>query len=235
MTFFNPHVPPLRAKQPCLDVQDLEGLWRVNLKIGNKTIFSTFYTRIDQACIVWSVILLAIFVTAQFFPINWNLQATLWSGLTLLGTAVMVAWTDFWVRVERVKWVLYTWVILMLVGLILTDVGIWLGWGEIMIRLCALWLGLSACGYFCTGLGVRSRAMLLVAAIHLLGMVLLSYFAAWQFLLTGSVMACTLLLLAQLQWDMRTPINHNLTPEQQKFNQRQEQLRQLKLRNSKTF
>ena len=206
MTFFNYTVPPLRRKQPCLDVHEIEGLWRINLQIGNTTLFSSFYTRVDQACIVWSVILATIFVTAQFFPLSWKLQAVLWSVLTLVGTGVMIAWTDFWVKVERVRWVLYGWVILMLVGLVVTDCGILLGWGEILIRLCPLWLGLSALGYLLTGLGVRSRAIIIVGLVHLLSILLLSYFGAWQFLLTGCVMACTLLVLAELRWDMREPL-----------------------------
>ncbi|HAZ45883.1 MAG TPA: hypothetical protein DCZ55_15845 [Cyanobacteria bacterium UBA11371] len=205
MTFFNYTVPPLQRKQPCLDVHEIEGLWRVNFRIGNTTLFSSFYTRVDQACILWSVILATIFVTAQFFPFSWKLQAILWSVLTLIGTAVMVAWTEFWVKVERIRWVLYCWVILMLVGLVVTDCGILLGWGEILIRLCPLWLGLSALGYLLTGLGVRSRAIILVGLIHLLSILLLSYFGAWQFLLTGAVMACNLLLLAEWRWDMRSP------------------------------
>lgn len=219
MTFFNYTVPPLRRKQPCVDVQELQGVWRVDWRIGNTTVYSTFYTRVDQACILWSLILAAMFATAQFFPLNWSLQALLWSALTLFGTAAMVLWTAFWVKVERVRWVLYCWVVLMVVGLMVTNCAILLGWGEVLIRLCPLWLGLSALGYLCTGLGVRSRAIILVGVIHLISILLLSYFGAWQFLLTGGVMACTLLLLAQWQWDMRSPIDPNLlTPKQQPFN-----------------
>jgi hypothetical protein len=43
---------------------------------------------------------------------------------------------------------------------------------------------------------------------------LLSYFGAWQFLLTGGIMVCNLLLLAQLQWDMRSPLEDEFLPVQ---------------------
>lgn len=70
MTFFNSTVPPLRRKQKNLDFQDLQGLWRIHLQIGNTTLYSTFYTRIDQACIFWGLISAAIFFTAHFFPLS---------------------------------------------------------------------------------------------------------------------------------------------------------------------
>lgn len=228
MTFFNSTVPPLRRKQKNLDFQDLQGLWRIHLQIGNTTLYSTFYTRIDQACIFWGLISAAIFFTAHFFPLSWNIQAALWSALTLIGTAVMVVWTRFWVKVERVSWVLYCWVILMLVGLVLTDLGIFLGWGNVLMRLCPLWLGLSAFGYFLTGLGVRSRAILLAGIVHLLCIFLLPYFCGWEFLIAGSVMVISLLILAEFQWDMRSPISYDaLTLEQKQFNQQQHQLRRM--------
>ena len=41
-------------------------------------------------------------------------------------------------------------------------------------------------------------------------------------------MAMSLLIVAELQWDMRSPIDSDvLTPEQKLFNQQQYQLRQL--------
>ncbi|MDJ0687183.1 MAG: hypothetical protein QNJ41_01605 [Xenococcaceae cyanobacterium MO_188.B32] len=94
--------------------------------------------------------------------------------------------------------------------------------------LCHLWLGLSAVGYLVTGLGLRSRALLIAATIHLLGLVALPYFISWQFLLTGLVMTTNLLFLAQVQWDMRPPLgNYNLLSEEQKqFNREQYNLRQ---------
>ncbi|MBV8885918.1 MAG: hypothetical protein JO235_18250 [Chroococcidiopsidaceae cyanobacterium CP_BM_RX_35] len=227
MSFFNSSEPLLRDKQQELDFQDLQGLWRFKCKIGNITLFSGFYSRIDQTFVLWGLISSSIFVTAQFLPISWITQAILWSILTLVGTVSMVVLTWFWVSVERLRWVVYCWVLLMLVGLILTDLGIFLDWGEVLMRLCPLWLGLSALGYICTGLGMRSRTFVFVGVVHLLSVVILPYVSAWCFLATGAIMAVSLLLLAEWQWEMRPPIDYaHLTAEQKQFNQKQYQLRQ---------
>ncbi|HBB35261.1 MAG TPA: hypothetical protein DDZ80_01540 [Cyanobacteria bacterium UBA8803] len=229
MSFFNPTTPILRCKQEALDFQDRQGLLRLHWQIGRNTIVSGFYTRIDQVFILWGLICATIFITAQFLPINWAIQATLWSGLTLIGTVGMIVLTHFWVKVERLIWVLYCWVILMLAGVVVTDLSIFLGWGEVLISLCPLWLGLSAIGYACTGVGMRSRAFILASLVHLLGIAILPYVAGWQFLATGLIMAASLLVFAELQWDMRLPIVEYglLTLEQKQFNKEQHQLRQL--------
>lgn len=227
MSLFNFTKPLVSCKQEALDFQDRQGLLQIHLRVGDTTLFSAFYSRIDQVCIIWGLISAAIFITAQFLPLSWTLQAIIWSALTVLGTVGMVILTHFWVRVERLIWVLYSWVFLMLGGVILTDLSIFLGWGEVLMRLCPLWLGLSALGYMLTGLGMKSRTFLLTSLGHLLGIGLLPYVGGFQFLTTGVVMACSLLLLAELQWDMRPPINYDiLTPEQKQFNQKQHQLRQ---------
>lgn len=228
MTFFNYSVPPLRRKQLNLDVQDLEGLWYIELRLGKNLFYSTFYTRLDQACLLWGLLLIPMFGTAQFFSVSWMLQAGLWSVLSLLGTVAMVSKTYYWAKIECVTWVLYGWVILMLLGLLLTDFGIFLGWGKLLANLCPLWLGMSGIGYFLTGLAVRSRALLTASFFHLVGILILPYTGGWSFLFTGAVMVFSLLVLAEWQWDMRRPIAYAaLTPEQQDFNQEQHRLRQL--------
>jgi hypothetical protein len=116
MTFFNTVEPIIRRKQEALDFQDRQGLLSLELKIGQKTVISVFYTRIDQVFVLWGLICAAIFVTAQFAPISWVIQAGLWSALTLLGTVGMVVLTHFWVKVERLRWVLCCWVALMISG-----------------------------------------------------------------------------------------------------------------------
>lgn len=230
MSFFNPAEPILRTKQEALDIQDREGLLSIELKIGDKTLISAFYSRIDQAFVVWGLISAAIFSTAQFVPISWVTQAGFWSVLTLIGTVAMVLLTHFWVKVERLRWLLYSWVILMVAGVVITDLSIFLSWGEILMRLCPMWLGLSALGYFWTAIGMRSRAFLLTSIVHLIGIALLPYVGGWQFLTTGLVMAVNLLMLAGVQWDMRPPIEYNLlTLEQKQFNKEQFQLRQVPL------
>ncbi len=201
-SFFNHSVPPLRRKQAPLNIHELEeGLWLVNWQIGNIKLYSNFYTRIDQAFIIWGLLLIPMFATAQFLPIGWDLQAALWSVLSFIGTAAMVYWSTYWVKRRQVIWILYCWVLLMLLGVVLTDLGIFLGWGEILLNLCPLWLGLCTLGYFCTGLAVRSRTLLLTGIVHLLGIFLLPYFIGWEFLTTGGLMVVCLLLLAEFEWD----------------------------------
>lgn len=228
MTFLTLSQPFLRDKQKDLDYQDLQGVWRISGKIGNIRLISGFYTRIDQVFIVWGLICAGIFMTAQYFPISWITQAVLWTTLTTVGSAIMIAFTWFWVSVERLRWLIYAWIVLMLGGLVLTDLGIFLGWGQVLMRLCPLWLGLSAIGYLITAWAVKSRTFVITAAIHLLGIALLPYCGGKQFLVTGLVMGISLLLLAELQWEMRPPINYDvLTPEQKEFNRQQYLLRQL--------
>ncbi|MEO9126248.1 MAG: hypothetical protein ABI262_16450, partial [Microcoleus sp.] len=96
MTFFNPCEPLIRSKQEHLDVQDLAGLLRLHWKVGNITLFSGFYTRIDQTFLLWALVTAGIFFTAQFVPLSWSFQAILWSTVTLIGTAIMAVLTLFW-------------------------------------------------------------------------------------------------------------------------------------------
>ncbi len=220
--------PLLRDKQEALDFQDLQGLVHLNFKIGQLRVLSGFYTRIDQVFILWGLICAGMFLTAQFLPISWYTQAILWSVLTCVGTMGMVVLTWFWVSVEKVRWLIYCWVILMLGGVFITDASIFLGWGEILMHLCPLWLGLSSIGYLCTALALRSRTFLMTAMIHLLGIIFMPCFDQWQFLATGVIIMMSLLILAEWQWDMRQPIDSGiLTPEQKQFNKQQQQLRQL--------
>ena len=228
MTFFNLSEPVLRRKQHALDFQDRQGLLQFKIAIKNKTLFSAIYTRIDQVFVIWGLISAVIFFTAQFAPIDWITQAIFWSVLTVVGSFLMSVLTYFWVRVERLRWVLYSWVLLMLGGVVVTDVGIFCGWGQVLMHLCDLWLILSALGYICTGIGLRSRAFIVSAAFHLLGVVILPYFVGWQFLVTGLIMALNLLLFAETQWDMRSPIENYaiLTEEEKEFNRLQYLIRQ---------
>jgi hypothetical protein len=200
MTFFNPNAPLLCRKQSVLELPPLPGLWRFHWQIGSLTLFSSFYTQLDQACILWGVLSTVIFVTAQFFPISWVTQAVWWSALSVMGTVGMVALTPSWLK-EELGWIVYSWVILMGLGVIITDLSIFLGWGEVLMYLCPLWLGLVALGYLCTGLGMRSRTLILTGLIHLLSIGILPYVGTWQFLATGIVMGGSVLLLAEFQWD----------------------------------
>ena len=201
ISFFNPDVPMLCRKQGVLDIPDLPGLWRCHWQIGNFIVLSTFYTRLDQACIGWGLISLVIFGTAQFFPISWITQAVWWSVLSLIGTFGMVILTPPWLKNEGLTWILESWIILMILGLVITDLSIFLSWGSVLSYLCHLWLGLVALGYVLTGWGMRSRTLMIIGAVHLIGIALLPYIPAWQFLATGIIMGISVLILAEFQWD----------------------------------
>lgn len=228
MPLFNSAEPIIRRKQHALDFQDRQGLLKLRLQISNKTLFHNIYTRIDQVFVVWGLITAVIFFTAQFAPIDWLTQAAFWSVLTIVGTAGMTILTHFWVKVERLRWVLYAWIVLMLGGVAITNFGIYSGSGTVLMHLCHLWLGLSAIGYFCTGIGLRSRAFIVSGLFHILGIAILPFCLGWQFLATGLVMSANLLMFAETQWDMRPPINNYslLTEEQKEFNQQQYLIRQ---------
>lgn len=228
MVLFNSAEPIIRRKQHALDFQDRQGLLQLRLQISNRTLFQSLYTRIDQVFVFWGLITAVIFFTAQFAPIDWVTQAIFWSVLTGIGTVGMTLLTHFWVKVERLRWVLYAWIVLMLGGVIITDSGIFLGSGQILMHLCHLWLGLSALGYFCTGWGLRSRALIISGLFHILGIFVLPFCIGWQFLATGLIMTANLWIFAETQWDMRPPIdNYSLLSEEQKeFNRQQYLIRQ---------
>ena len=228
MLAFNTAEPIIRRKQHALDFQDCQGLLNLKLQISDKTLFHNIYTRIDQVFVVWGLITALIFFTAQFLPIDWRTQATFWSVLTVAGTVAMSVLTYFWVKVERLRWVLYVWIVLMLAGVGITDYGIFCGSATILMHLCDLWLVLSAVGYFCTGIGLRSRAFIMSGLFHILGIAILPYCIGWQFMATGLVMTANLLMFAQTQWDMRLPIDNYgvLSEEQKEFNRQQFLIRQ---------
>jgi hypothetical protein len=231
MIAINSPKPIVRVKQAALDVQDLEGLLRIHWKVNNLTLYSGFYTRIDQVFLLWGLIAAIIFFTAQFVSINWGTQTLIWSGLTLIGILGTIRLSWHWVSVEQLRWVVYCWVALMLGGLVLTNT-IVLGnvWPFLLMYLCPLWLGLSGVGYLCTAWGLRSRSFLLGGALHLLAIAFLPYLLQVQYLTTGIITSGVLFLLAELQWDMQSTSNYErLTVEERQFNQQQRQLRQLEL------
>lgn len=192
---------PLRRKRSAFEIEDLPGLWRVHWQLGEKTILSTFYTRIDQACLLWGIISTLIFVTAQFLTIDWQTQAFLWSGLSLLGTIAMTKLSQCWRSIKPLKDVIDAWVILMIAGVTITDLSVFLGWGEILARLCPLWLGIDAIGYIYTGIRMQSRAFMFIGLLNFAAIALLPYVSVWQFLTTGLVTGISAILVAELQWD----------------------------------
>jgi hypothetical protein len=199
--FFNPEIPIVLKKPSAFAIHDVPGLWRLHLQVRHVTLYSTFYTQHDQACLAWGVLSASIFAAAQFLPIAWGTQALFASILTVIGVGVMVHLTHHFAAVERVSWILYQWAGLMLLGMLLTDLGLLFSWGEVLGRICPLWLAIIGVGYLLTGLGMRSRAILLTSAVHFLAIGLLPYVGIWQPLATGTVISLSVLLLAELQWD----------------------------------
>lgn len=211
MVFFNPEIPIITRKKSAFAIQDLPGLWRIHWQLFGVTVLSTFYTRHDQACLLWGVLSASIFITAQFMTLSWVAQAMLASVLTLVGIAGMLYLTWYLIKVETLSWVLSGWAVLMGIGILLTDLGVFLGWGQILMQICPLWLGLSAIGYAGTGLGMRSRAFLFVSLLHLIAIGILPYVSPWQPLITGLIISGSVFLIAELQWDAdEACAHHNL-------------------------
>lgn len=210
MSFFNFDVPIVAKKRSAFSICDLPGLWRVHWQIDQRVILSTFYTRHDQACLLWAAVSALIFLVAQFVGLNWFAQAAIASGLTVFCVVAMIALTFQFSVEERLTWVLYGWSLLMLVGTSITDLSLFLGWGTVLGHLCSLWLGISGMGYLLTGWGMRSRAFMLIAVIHFLTIQILPAVGVWQPLTTGAVISVCALLIAEIQWDANGVCGHSV-------------------------
>lgn len=163
----------------------------------------TYYTRLDQALMLWSGVTAIIFLIAQFSYLDWHTQAIADSALTASATSVTgkLAWS--WATARKARWVIGLWSVLMLSAIALSDYGIVAGNSLILQHLCTGWLGVCALGYWVTAIGMQSRALTLIAIVHLCAMFLVRTILAWQFFLTGSVLTLSLCLLGTLQWDHR--------------------------------
>ncbi|WP_200867470.1 hypothetical protein [Leptolyngbya sp. Heron Island J] len=225
MTIGFSNQPMLRLKQYTLDVQDLRGAWHVRHGIFGH-VFSGIYTRIDQIFGLWGGLALLMFTSAQVLHMSWQQMAIAWSGLTVVAIVSMVAMVRFWAQVERLMWLVYSWAVLMLVGTAITNWGVFGYVGPILLNLCPLWLGLCAIGHGLTGWGIRSRTFLALTVVHAIATFTITQLGSWQYAATGLIIGGSLLLLTQLQWDMRPPIEYAvLTEQQQAFNQQQQALR----------
>ncbi|MFE4107323.1 hypothetical protein [Almyronema epifaneia] len=192
--------PIFQFKQPLINTQDQPGIFHLSWG-RDRTLLATYYTCLDQALLLWAWCVAVIFTVAQFSPIDWYCQAIAWSSLSVVAT-LMTNWLTWeWAQIKNLRWIIYCWSGLMLGGVCLTDYGIFSGNPLILINLCPLWLGVSALGYGVTAGGMRSRALALVGLFHLGAIAALPWLISWQFLLTGSVIASSLLFLSILQWD----------------------------------
>ena len=189
-----------RLKQNLTNPVDCHGVWYFKLDLFNQGCASTYLTRLDQALIVWAVAIAAIFFIAQFYPLNWKVQAVVWSILSCIAVwaSGKLAW--FWVTARQKRWILYCWSCLVLGGLYLTDYGIFTEWGILLVHLCSIWLGISAIGYFATGIGMRAPALSWIGIVHVGAIPILSLFPIYQFLLAGIVMFSSLFCLAAFEW-----------------------------------
>jgi hypothetical protein len=220
MAFFNTDVPILTRKPSVLETPASPGNWRVQWQLRNYLLWSSCYTRHDQACLCWGFITASIFSIAQFLPINWTTQALIASSLTGLSSFGMAWLTWRYTHVDQLAWILYTWLLLMLIGSALTNLSLWYSWSHILILLCPLWLAICGIGYLITALGMRSRLILLCSAIHFLTIFLLPFVGIWQILLTGIVISASVTALSELQWDSNgvcnyQTLNHHKIPHRQ--------------------
>lgn len=201
-----PHKKPIfRVKQPIPDPEELQGLLRLRSAVGGRVWLNTYYTRLDQALVIWGAVTAVIFLTAQFSELNWTVQAQIWSILTLF-TIPVTSWLAWhWATVRQVRWVVILWAILILGGICLTCYGVFLPRGSILSNLCPLWLGVCVLGYGITSLGMRALALTIITSVHLLAIFLLQLVPEQQFFLTGIVMAGSLWVLAAWQWEHRRP------------------------------
>ncbi|WP_308254758.1 hypothetical protein [Geminocystis sp. GBBB08] len=205
MSFFKPQQPILQKKQLSSNPQQLALMKCLIIKPLETINLSGIYTCIDQAMVIWGFVAAIIFLTAQFFPIDWTNQAIFWSIITLIGILTMTTLTHTWTVLERISWLLYTWVFLMIIGILITDYAVIYHWGFMLSHLCELWLILSSIGYLLTGWGLRSRAFFIATIIHGITIFILPYANSWQFGITGLVMMTNLLIFSEAQWDMLLP------------------------------
>lgn len=198
---FDPSIPMLQVKRDNLDLAEQNGVFYIGKPASPGSPSSLYYTRLDQALMMWAIATAIIFFTAQFHAFDWHHQARAWSALSLvtLGVASLQAWP--WAVALNLRWVAYLWAGITFVGLGLTDYGVYNSAPPILLNLCPLWLGLCALGYAITAFGMGSRALLGIVGIHLLAIGLVRLWPVGLFGITGGAIAGSLFILAQLEWD----------------------------------
>ena len=164
---------------------------------------SSHYTRIDQALLIWAVAVGLIFSTAQFSGLDWHLQSILWSVLSVIAVGVSHQLTWPSVQYRHLRWVMVLWPVLMLLGIGITDYGVFTSQGWILGHMCDIWLCICALGYAISSVGMRSRPLAIIGVLHLLTIPVLTLVPQWSFLGTGIVMSWSLWLLAEVWWEHR--------------------------------
>lgn len=190
-----------RLKPSLPNPEELPGLLRLRWAGARRVWLDTYFTRLDQALALWGCVTAVIFWIGQLSPLAWRVQAIADSILTLWAIALTFWLIWQWTRVNPFRWVVYFWSFLMLLGMGLTDYGIFRPLGALLPYLCPGWLGLCSLGYLITSLGMQSSALALMSLIHLCAIPLTFVFPAWQFSLTGLVVSGSLWALATWQWE----------------------------------
>ena len=137
-----------------------------------------------------------------------TLSPTVWRVRFSLSSIVF--WSSFYTRHDQacLSWAVLTAGIFAIAQFFPISWSIWYGWGAMLCNLCPLWLTLCGIGYLITGVGMRSRLILLCSAIHFLVIGLLSFLPTYQLLLTGIVISGSVFLLAEFQWDSNGVCNY---------------------------
>ena len=179
------------------------GLIALNWFLFGSIHLKTYFTRLDQALMLWGGVTAIIFGTVQLSRLTWFTQAAIASILTLGATLATVGLAWGWATVKQARWVIGVWAVLMVGAIALNDYGVFTGNGLILRHLCCGWLGLCGVGYWVTAMGMRSRALAGVGLVHWVAIPVIGAMPSWQFSLTGSTLTLSLWLLGTLQWDHR--------------------------------
>lgn len=173
---------------------------------------SICFTEIDQAFLVWGAVTSVIFAIAQFSTISWATQAMLDAALTGAGIAITSGLTWAIASSAKLRWVIFLWAGLMIVGTIATTYGIFYSSALVLSNLCLLWLGLCVVGYGAMAIGMQSRCFTAACLVHLVAIPALSYTLSCQFFTSGLVMALTLFFFSVVPWDMQASDTDTHTP-----------------------
>lgn len=201
-SFFHPD-PIFRTKSLDTDRKKHDGAIYLPVFSPLGLLPSRYYTRIDQALLVWGVTVALIFIPAHFLYLDWRLQAILWSVLSLLAVGITLRLTWSSQEYRYLRWVMQLWALLMVTGIGISNYGVFGGHSWILGHMCDVWLGLCSIGYLVSAVGMRSRPLAIIGGLHCLTIVFISVFPQWMFLSTGLVMSWCLFLLAELWWEHR--------------------------------
>lgn len=201
-SFFHPD-PIFRPKSPDITRKKHDGAIYLSAFSPLGIFPAQYYTRIDQALWIWGVTVALIFIPAQFLSLDWRVQAVLWSSLSIMAIATThwLTWCSH--QYHHLRWVMKLWAGLMLVGVAVSNYGVFGRQGWILGHMCDIWLGLCSAGYMISAIGMRSRPLAIISGIHSVAILLVNAFPQWMFLGTGIVMSWSLVLLAELWWDHR--------------------------------